>query len=270
MVKFRFKKRSRLFSTKDRAFSSSFINTGDLRSKNDTARYRIIYKIILAMLIISTSGYFLFFSGVFKIKDVIIEGNTNISSEDLMSKLSKGSNVFLFDIEKAQSDILKNTPQIRELKIYRGLPNALKIIVVERESKIIWQTNNEKYLISSQGEIAKKLNSDIEIGTMPVVTDKLNRPVELSMKLVPSSFVVFIENIYSQFEGYSGTKPKYFEVEETTFDVNLFTEAGYYVKFNTTRSSRKQLENLKRVIVAKGGEVKEYIDLRIDGWAYFK
>jgi hypothetical protein len=36
------------------------------------------------------------------------------------------------------------------------------------------------------------------------------------------------------------------------------------------RSSGKQLENLKKVLVEKRPDIKEYIDLRIDGWAYYK
>ena len=65
-------------------------------------------------------------------------------------------------------------------------------------------------------------------------------------------------------------KPTHFEVVETTFDVNLHTEAGFYVKFNTMRASAKQLDNLKKVLVKKREEVHEYVDLRIDGWAYYK
>jgi len=36
------------------------------------------------------------------------------------------------------------------------------------------------------------------------------------------------------------------------------------------RSSAKQLNNLKEVLVQKRNDIKEYIDLRIDGWAYYK
>jgi hypothetical protein len=105
---------------------------------------------------------------------------------------------------------------------------------------------------------------------LPKVIDKKNFSVSPGKKLVSPNFIAFIVNINQGFFNAVNIKPLDFEVDETTFDVVLRTEAGFYVKLNSLRSSKKQLENLKLVLVNKRPEIKEYVDIRIDGWAYYK
>lgn len=270
MVGYNFNKKRRLFKPTRRQYPGSFVSTGDLRNEKTLKIPKIIYLLGLAALTLFTIIYFVFFSSIFQIKDAIVEGNKSASKEQIIAQLPIGKNIFLFDSDQTKNNILKEVPQIKDLQIYLGLPNALKVVVAEREGRIIWQTNNERYFITSEGAVGKKVEQESEIQGYPIVVDKKNIGIEPREALVSPSFVSFIENLNGQFESYTGTKPKYFEIEETTFDVNLYTEAGYYVKFNSLRSSKKQLENLKRVLVAKSGTTMEYIDLRIDGWAYYK
>jgi cell division septal protein FtsQ len=172
-------------------------------------------------------------------------------------------------VSKARKEIIKNNPEIANVEIYRGLPDAIKIVVLEHDGKLVWQSGDSSYLISSQGYVAKKIEAG-ESFDFPKIVDKKSIPVELGSSIISPSFVAFVTNIYSQFYSVTNIKPTNFEIDQTTFDINLYTEAGFYVKFNSLRSSAKQLDNLKQVLVAKRDQIHEYVDLRIDGWAYYK
>jgi len=228
-----------------------------------------LWKLVLGIIIVIGLAYWLFVSKTFQIRKIIIEGNQNVSNERLESYFKSDQNIFLFSSKELRKKILSENPEIKEVQIIRGIPDAVKLLVAEHENKLVWQVNGEKYLVSIQGKLTKQIDQSESVD-YPVVIDNKNLSINLGDKIVSPSFVSFINNIYAEFFNYTNIKPTTFSVEETTFDVNLATEAGFYVKFNTMRSSEKQLDNLKKVLVAKRQDIKEYVDLRIDGWAYYK
>lgn len=222
------------------------------------------YILCLAALI-----YLFFLSPLFAVSEVIVEGVANVSKDELSNTIPKGKNIFLLKSRLLEEGILAGFPEIESVQIYRGIPNAIKIVVSERDSKLVWQSGEHKYLISSRGEITKETGLSTT-SELPLVVDKQNIPVVLGSQLVSPNFVAFVNNIYSTFFTEINIKSLNFEVSETTFDINLITDAGFYVKLNTMRSSKKQLENLKLVLDAKRQDIHEYVDLRVDGWAYYK
>lgn len=216
--------------------------------------------------------YLFFFSPKFAIKDVIVEGNEFVAAERIVERVPVGRNIFLFNLADCREDILANLPEIKDVAIYRGIPNAVKLVVLERDGRLIWESNGVRYLVSTGGEVARKILPEEEAGfaVYPRIVDRRNFTVTPGTALVSPNFVSFITNLHEQFFDNTNIKPTFFEIDETTFDVVLHTEAGFSVKFNSMRASRKQLEDLKRVLVAKRPDIREYIDLRIDGWAYYK
>ncbi len=224
----------------------------------------IVWLIIFLLII-----YFIFLSGKFKIKDIMVEGNHLISTDKITSYIPYDSNILFFNSSKTKAKILKENPEIMDVRILRGLPDAIKIVVLEHENKIIWQTGGISYLVSTQGEVTKQIEPG-ETFDYPIVIDSKNISVSPGDYIVSPSFIAFTTNLYQSFFNTTNIKPTTFEIPETTFDLYLHTEAGFYVKFNTMRSSAKQLENLKKVLVEKRQDIHEYVDLRIDGWAYYK
>lgn len=240
-----------------------------IRDKKSILLPKIQFKPLLLIVFLSYIFYLIFFSNKFSIKDVFVEGNNIIKSERVIESVPKNKNIFLVDLGNLRKKIITDNPEIKNVEIYRGIPDALKIVVLEHDNKLVWQTGSEIYLVSIQGEITKKINYDENFNYSKIVDTK-NIPVIIGQKIVSPSFIAFITNVNDRFFETTNLKPVGFEITDTTFDVNLRTETGLLVKFNSMRSSAKQLENLKKVLVAKGPEIKEYIDLRIDGWAYYK
>lgn len=240
--------------------------------KKERARIKLTWlevKVALIAVAVLYVFYIIFFSSFFAVKDVIIEGNNLLNSDEVIAKVPKNQNIFLFSTNKIRRDLLSNFTEIKDLEIYRGIPSAIKIVVLERDGSVVWQSGESKYLISTQGEVARQIVGD-EGTNLPVIVDKKALPVTPGSQLLSPNFIAFVTNIYSGFFDEVNIRPTMFDIDETTFDINLYTEAGFYVKFNSLRSSKKQLENLKKVLVEKRDQIHEYVDIRIDGWAYFK
>ena len=272
MISFRRKKKKTIYGgyrnyRTPRVFSGSRIKEKRQRSLPNISFF--VWKIIFSLIIlVALSGYFLS-SDKFKIKEVIVEGNSLVLSDILKSYIPEGGNIFRFNSSTARDNITTDNPEVKSVQIIRGLPDAIKISVIEHDNEMIWQSGVDRYLVSVQGVVSKKL-SDGENFDYPVVIDAKSLPVKTGMEVVDPTFIAFANNIFSKFFDATNIKPTTFEVTDTTFDVNLRTEAGFYVKFNTMRSSAVQLENLKKILVAKRADIHEYVDLRIDGWAYYK
>ena len=230
---------------------------------------RASWKILVILILALTTVYYFFFSAKFQIADIIVQGNELTPGERIKSYIPGHTNIFMFNIEKTKKIILNENPEIKDIQIYRGIPNALKIVVLEFDNKMIWETSGTQFLISSQGRATKKISADDKFD-YPRVIDNKNISVTLGDYIVSPSFVLFVLNIQNNSFEITNVKPTYYSISETTFDLNLYTDAGIYVKLNTMRSSTKQLENLKRVLISKKPEIKEYVDLRIDGLAYYK
>lgn len=250
--------------------NQSFYSASKREKNQSSFNVYLFIKRFLFIFLLLLLVYVLFFSPLFLISEVIIEGNHRISRDDLKQTIERHQNIFRFNLTAKEKEIKNDFPVIKQLEIYRGLPNALKIVVLEREEKIIWQTKDQKYYIDDDGFVISVVDDAPSSKKLPLIIDKKEVPLILGQKVASGNFIAFVNNIYNNFYETTNIQPLHFEIVETTFDINLYTEAGFYVKLNSLRGSQKQLQSLKTVLVEKREEIKEYIDLRIDGWAYYK
>lgn len=228
-------------------------------------------KFLLVLIALCILTYFFLFSSFFKVNDVIIEGNKLVEKNRIEKLVPKGENVFLLNKNELAQEIIGNIPEVSDIQIYKGMPNAIKIVVLEHNQSIIWRSNGRSYLVSSEGYAYRDVTDKIgDYTSLPRIEDNSNIKVIEGQKIVSPNFVAFIQNIYSNFFPTVNIEPDYFTIKETTFDVDLKTKAGFIVKFDSLRSSKKQLDDLKKVLMEKRDQIIEYVDLRIDGWAYYK
>ncbi|MFA7244467.1 MAG: FtsQ-type POTRA domain-containing protein [Patescibacteria group bacterium] len=225
--------------------------------------------LIVAALIVFL--WWLFLSSSFVVRDIIIEGNNLVTTEKISSIVPKDKNIFIVNTGNIEKKIKQNIPEINDVQIYKGFPDALKIVVVEFDQAIVWKTGDKFYLLDSQGRAYKDVTADISsFSNLPIIEDAQKLPVDLQKQIVSPSFVAFSLNIYKNIAEMANLHPDRFVISETTFDLNLYTKEGAMIKFDSTRSSNKQLNDLKAVMIQGAGNINEYVDLRVDGWAYYK
>lgn len=231
-----------------------------------------LYINILKILIPTTVlVYVTFFSNIFSIKEVIVSGNSSIPSEEITKYSPLGNNILFEKTIQMEDNILKNIPEINNVKIYKGIPNALKIIVEENSPVMIWVSESKKYLINDSGYAYKGISdSDTIPENLPVVYDNKNVKFTIPCRITTQKYVTFVNFINDNIKNETNIDPDTFFVEETTVDLNLKTKNGYFIKFDTLRSPEQQIKNLKLVLIDKKNDIKEYVDLRVNGWAYYK
>jgi hypothetical protein len=210
-----------------------------------------------------------FYSSIFRLKEIIVEGNILVSDDDIKNIIRSNDNIFRINVDELESQIIKINPIIKDVVIYRGIPNALKIVVLEKTPIVVWVSGDNFYLLDDEGYVDKKINSD-EFSDLIKIYDQKKISVKVGDQITSPDFIKFLQSIKSEFYNYTNLDLVKFEVQETTFDLYVYTGAGFFVKFDTTRPVDKQLTDLKNIIIEHRGEIKEYVDVRISGWAYYK
>ncbi|MCA9388338.1 cell division protein FtsQ/DivIB [Candidatus Berkelbacteria bacterium] len=227
----------------------------------------------LALVVVSFIGglsWFVFGSDYFLVKEIRVVGSITPEVEAAIDGLH-GEHLLTYSTVGMTKNLKKTQGSIRRLEISKGLPSTLLIDVVLRKPVLIWRTNGKDYLIDKDGVI---YNADVDElksnHNLPLIEDTMKQPVAVGSPIVTKPFVEFITELNDQFSDSFPISITKFVVRETTFEVELHTDKGWYVLFDTNRLVKPQLDGLKDVFEKFGLEIKEYVDLRIEGKAYFK
>ena len=90
----------------------------------------------------------------FKVDEILVTGRVEISTEDILSKLTikRDMPIFGLDIKEAQKS-LSDIFWVKEVSISRRLPNIVFVELKERTPAALWQRHNKIHLIDDDGVI---------------------------------------------------------------------------------------------------------------------
>lgn len=253
--------------------TSLYSRTEEIKERKESLRlFNFKYFIIFISLL--GAGYLVFFSSFLRVNEVVISETKFASREEIQKTLDKNNNLLNKNIVTfgfwGVNKPLKKITGISEVKILRKSLNRVELNIVEEFPLLTWQTSDKKYLISELGSVWAPFEE--KYASLPIVIDNKNLPVNIGDKILPSSFVTFFKELETNFNDAAATKIVKLEVLDIVSDLKVSTEAGWYVVFDTSRTSRNQLISLKRVLeeVRIKGKKLEYIDLRIDNRIFYK
>lgn len=179
-------------------------------------------------------------------------------------------NLMLVDTASLKKNVLAAQPQLADVAISRQWPSGLLLKVTEQNPNLEWQTDGKTYLLSQEGVIvAEAGQSSLKL---PIVVDSANLPVKLGDKVAPEQFVQFCLDMISLLPK-QGLQVKAMQIPATTNEIYITTNRGYYLKFDTTRDTHDEVGDLAKVLnllKSQNKQPAEYIDLRINGAAYYK
>lgn len=212
-----------------------------------------------------------------KVRDIRIEGNPTEETKVEIEKL-RGQNILWLSVTRPEEAIVSQQPSIKEIQILRGIPDTLRVKLIEREPALIWQLGDVWYTVDPTGfvykeqQIGKKPDGSPDYpGTdLPVIVDTKSVPVKITDTIVRPQFIGFIQNLQERLPKELNLNVVRGEVGETTFNVMVVTDAGWNVLFDTTRTLDAQLKTLTKVLASKRGDIKQYVDIRVRGWVYYK
>lgn len=246
----------------------------DTTQKEPIALYvpKSFINFILLIGILGGIIYLVWMSDVFRVKKIIYEGTV---SEDAKMVVDReiGENIFKVNNFTLADKIKEVYPQAYTINVYKGLPDVLKVVMAERSVAMIWHSGGKNYLVDRLGVAFREVSNvstNAKWKVLPVVNDTTNFSVKPGQRLVSTRFIDFARIINDNFSKVEGIKIAHIEVGETSFQPNIVTELGWKVLLDGNRSPEYQLSDLKRILDKHKSEIKEYVDLRIEGYGYWK
>lgn len=117
-------------------------------------KIKFILKIILLIIVIIGIIIFLMLSPVFNVKNITVEGNSKITSEQIisLSKIQKDENMFKISDKEVKAQIKEN-PYIESIKIKRNIPDGITLVVEERNVDFMLEHGSSYAYIDNQGYI---------------------------------------------------------------------------------------------------------------------
>jgi cell division septal protein FtsQ len=247
--------------------------------------------IFFLLIIFSSIIWLLFFTTIFNLKMVEIEGANRISKNDIESlvwqetsnkvfkiwKWSFGSEekLFFFNKEELSKKINENF-YLDSVVINKKIPSTLIINIVEKQYSMVWQEGDGGfYFIDNNGLIIKDaLPEEIKANNYPVIINKgsarlQDKKIDIDQNTLDSINIIF-KNLK--------TGELHFIIDNFILDDDVGTikmkiKEGPIVYFSAKNDINKQIN--KFIVVMKEKiksdfSKKKYIDLRYGDMVYFQ
>lgn len=236
--------------------------------------------IIFLFLIILFSGlvYFIFLSGIFQVKNIILINNRSVILEEVEKTLDpiykkkllnlEFNNILFFKSQEAKSLLLKKYPRLSSIEIKRKFPDTLEIKVQEREGVIVWDIGDKRYLIDEEGVAFSECLGE---SNLPKVVDSKKLPIDLNSQIINSDFINFVLQLLEKLPK-ENIAINSVTISESIYDIEIGTQKGYKIYFDIRRSLDSQINKLRTLLEKIGGEVNyiQYIDLRIENKVFYR
>lgn len=221
---------------------------------------------IFILAIIVGLAYVLFFSSVFTIKNIATEGSPSDETLTYLDQF-KGRNIFMIRAKEIASVVEEKNTQFKTVDVSLGIPSTLRVIFTERLPVAVWQTNGKNYLLDENAIVFTQ--TDAVDKDLMIVVDNKNIEVKPPVQISSSNFIDFLKNVNSKI-GQLGMKISKFEIGETTFQVDAMTDKNIKIIFDTTRSVSDQMDAAEKTYKEKKDEIKQYMDVRVEGKVYYQ
>lgn len=257
------------FVKSDKCRLKKFVWQPRFKSKSlDTVATPLIKTGIAATLLLLIYG--LFGSHFFILDTLKIQGNRLVEPQAIENVIFKQGfhpfNALLFNEGKATRQVLSLT-QIKSVDFQKHVNiHQLEILIKEHETSLIWQTNNERFLVNRAGIIYDIAPPD---SPMTVVEDLKNIPVNLKQQILTTDFIEFVNFVAANLPRKTTLTIRQIIVPETTFELEVITNENWKIIFDTTKSPDTQIDNLVKIL-NMGAKPRQYVDLRIIDRIYYK
>ena len=134
------------------------------KQSNKNSNNAIVNKLLIAIVLFIVAIVFVFASGAFDISEIIIEGNSTISNEQIISfsGIENGTNLFAIS-KKDITNNLKENSYINDVTIKRVFPDKIKLIIDERKLEFALQLANSYVYIDRQGYVLSILSESPKV-----------------------------------------------------------------------------------------------------------
>lgn len=235
-------------------------------------RFRVVIPtklrtVVLGLGLVAFGVWLFMWSPVFRVKAVLPQGElTDAVTTNLLALA--GQNLFRVSESQVLAQLRQIEPTVARVLFTRGFPNELHVTVSRHHPALIWQTGETNWAVDEEG-VVFQFDPTLADG-IPRVIDRRNPQVGVGQQFVSPELVADIRTAFAELPSRLGGAVSHGEIEETTRSLKLVTEWGWGVYVDTYRPLPGQFENFGLVMRDYRDQVHEYVDLRLEGWAYVK
>lgn len=264
---------------------------GSNRKKIISDRLRIFLHGFLSVIFFVVVCHVLLFSPFLKIQKVEIEGNQELSQENLYQaakELYNGfylgflpkDNFFLFPGKGLQNLLKDRFRKISELSIKKTFPDKVSITLKERQSLILWCSGGPCNLVDENGYAYENVDfdsPDILQNHLVEIVDTSAKPVALGDQILTKEYIDFVLEMVRKFAG-DGKNLKLTEKCSTPSrlagEISCALVDGGRVAFSTEIPLSQTLKTasifLDKQLKKEDASKLEYLDLRFENRVYYK
>lgn len=221
-------------------------------------RGTVLSVLLLAALGLLTSQFFN--TDRFYVYEAEVQGNQFVDRNEIYTA-SGLHEISIFWVKPKQVEAaISSLPGIREARVNCRLPNRVRIEVVERQTRIIWQRGEERYGMDDLGSILP-LEGDLE--GMLLIQDLRTGPLEVGDRINP-------EVVRSALE-LQQLLPETVVLQYSEDKGLIFHQGDYPVYFGTGDMAKKMaiLDALLQDFAFEGIQ-PEYVDVRFKESPYYR
>lgn len=243
---------------------------------NNKGKVSISVRVILVFiyfLIMLNALYFFIQSPFFHIKEIVVQGNQTINSEEIirLSGAVPGTNIFLLK-EKEILDRLYLHPFIDEAKIERHLPNKLRILVKERVPCVLLPVDKGFMAIDKQGVYLASVDNIVKIDR-PVVTGCAFSSSILPGQILQVPVLNQLLAILDQMD--PGVIQEISEIKlEEPQNIKIYSLDGIEIRVGTISHFREHLQLFEQILTVELRKINnkaiEYVDMSFEGIPVYK
>lgn len=262
------------------------------RSKKKSATPEYLWKTtkrLIALTAILASGYGLFFSDFFEVKDITMSGNSLVKSAEaenfLFSKISQAriyplvkGDMLLTSAEFLERSLREKFNIIKNIRIKKSFPDKLEVSLEEKNINAIW-CRVSCFWLDNEGAVfepfKEKEKDKFGIKNYLMILDNENSPLKEGDKITDKNFLDFAEIVRQALKEEIGLD---FDNIKTpgvvTDEIWIQTRENWQIFFNVEGNAEDEVRLLKQILKEKitPEEKKnlEYIDLRIKGKVFYR
>lgn len=268
-------------------------------NQNKKIYFSLKLKLILscAILFILTMVWFFCFSNVFKIKQININGLTQISQQEIQNLIqeqikehclifSSQNNLILFNAGRL-SEALNEKYCFEKIIIKKKLPDKLIINILEKPYAFIWHEKDKYYFTSADHCVINEINIlDIHMKEYPIIYNEIETKVvnPVNKKInIDFNYTKYIIELFKQFNNYDqsekiqdttrGFKIEKFIIDKDINTIKMVILNGPKIYFSITEDLTKQINKfiaIKNQVLKNNLLNINYVDLRYGDKVYYK
>lgn len=202
-------------------------------------------------------------------------GESKVSTEDIKSVAEselegkilffRTKNIFFVNSSKIRENLLKKFPQIEEIEVKRGLPDALHLVVIERKEIGIFCRDINCFLLDHEGVIFEPASAESPL--LKFQNHTFNEELNFGKKVIDKGVLGSISEVASKLnQNLEIHISEISIVSEENIDVK--TNDGWEIYFNPKKDLNWQITELAAILENRIPEERrknlKYIDLRFD------